>query len=333
MRRKQIAPSLPQAALIALEVPSGNILAMVGGRDFRTSPFNRATDAKRQPGSAFKPFVFGCAIENGFAQDMLVLDAPVAYRGVDGAGQWQPRNFSPGFHGEMTIRRALALSQNIPAVRLIEKLGPQAVIAFARRLGVEAALVPDLTLALGTSEMTLVELVKAYAVFPNRGELVSGSAVGEVVDRHGRVIWQTQRRRRVAMSRSGAAIVTDMLSAVIREGTGSAALSIRRPIAGKTGTSADSRDALFVGFSPSIAAGVWVGQDAGDTLGSGETGARAALPIWIDFMTAALHGMPPDYFDIPDGVVARPIDPIRGEPLGAGHPGAVQALFRKEARP
>lgn len=329
MRQNEIPAPSPQAALLAVSVSDGEVLAMVGGRDYGESPFNRATSALRQPGSAFKPFVFGCAIENGYPQNMLILDSPVAYKGAGVGEQWQPQNFSRGYMGEITLRRALAMSQNIPAVRLTEKLGPQAVITFSRRLGISSPLTTDLSLALGSSEVSLIELVSAYAVFANRGQRVSPVAISEIADRHGRIIWQPKRRRQIAMSPASAAIVTDMLSAVVTEGTGKAAAGIGRPIAGKTGTTNNTRDALFVGYSPTIAAGVWVGQDSGASLGAGETGARAALPIWINFMKNALDQVPAGRFEIPDTVAVKSIDPVKGTPLSAVHPDAVEALFKK----
>jgi penicillin-binding protein 1A len=330
MTEKGIASSDPQAALVAVSVSDGAILAMVGGRDYGESAFNRATDALRQPGSAFKPLVFGCAVENGYPQNRLILDAPVVYKGAEKGDQWQPRNFSSGFEGEITLRRALAVSQNIPAVRLAEKLGPQAVVNFSRRLGISSDLSGDLSLALGSSEVSLIELVNAYAVFANRGQRVSSTAISEIQDRHGRIIWQPKRRRQSAMSPASAAIVTDMLTAVIQEGTAKAAAHIEGPVAGKTGTTNNTRDALFVGYSPNIAAGVWVGQDSGDSLGAGETGAAAALPIWIDFMKAAVNQIPADKFAVPDTVIAKTIDPVKGTPLAPDHPDAVVALFKEK---
>lgn len=330
MLENEVVMPAPQAALIAISVQNGQILAMVGGRDFGESPFNRATAAMRQPGSAFKPFVFGCAIENGYPQNMLILDSPVVYAGAEKNEQWQPQNFSRGYEGEITLRRALAVSQNIPAVRLAEKLGPQAVITFSRRLGISAPLTSDLSLALGSSEVSLIELVKAYAIFANRGQQVNPVAISEIVDRHGRVLWQPERSRKIAMSPASAAILTNMLTAVIKEGTGSAASVLNRPLAGKTGTTNKTRDALFIGYSPSISAGVWVGQDSGASLGKGETGARAALPIWMDFMNAALDQASLEQFDIPETVVFRYIDPIKGTYLNEKHPHAVAALFKKK---
>ena len=333
MKRYGIKNPEPQCALISLDAASGGILAMVGGRDFSKSPFNRATEARRQPGSAFKPIVYAYAVEQGFPQNKIILDAPVAFNIGNREKYWQPKNFSGTYEGERTLRKALALSKNIPAVRLIEMLGPSSVAGFAHTLGIQSPLSQNLSLALGTSDVTLMNLTAAYAAFPNKGKFIEPYGVTEVVDKAGRLIWRAKPEERIAMSRATAAIVTDMLRNVIQNGTGRKAKSIQRPIAGKTGTTDEFKDALFVGFSPSITTGVWVGQDAFSTLGKGETGARAALPIWIDFMTGALNDKPLQYFDIPDDVVIVPIDPSTGRLATDDDPHAEKAFFKRGTEP
>ncbi len=333
MKQKKMTDPIPQCALISLDVITGGILAMVGGKDFYESPFNRATSAKRQPGSAFKPIVYASAVERGFSQNMMILDAPVAFKNPNQKKDWKPQNFSKDYKGEITLRMALALSKNIPTVRLIERLGPSSVAQFGQTLGIESALSPNLSLALGTSELTLMDLTAAYAVFPNMGKRIKPFSVMEVVDRSGQIVWQVKPEQKVVMSRSGAAIMTNMLSGVIQEGTGKKARVIKRPVAGKTGTTDNYKDALFIGFSPSIATGVWVGQDEPKTLGKWETGAKAALPIWIDFMTQALAYRPLQYFDIPDDVVKVSMDPKTGRLAPNETPGSVPALFKKGTEP
>jgi penicillin-binding protein 1A len=333
MKRHGIKNPDPQCALVSLDVASGGILAMVGGRDFSKSIFNRATDARRQPGSAFKPIVYAYAVEQGFPQNKIILDAPVAFNIGNREKYWQPKNFSGTYEGEMTLRKALALSKNIPAVRLVEMLGPSSVAGFAHSLGIESPLSQNLSIALGTSDVTLLNLTAAYAAFPNKGKFIEPYGITEVVDKAGRLIWRAKPEERIAMSRATAAIMTDMLRNVIQNGTGRKAKSIQRPIAGKTGTTDEYKDALFVGFSPSITTGVWVGQDAFTTLGKGETGARAALPIWIDFMNGALNDKPLQYFDIPDDVVVVPIDPSTGRLAADDDPHAVKAFFKKGTEP
>jgi penicillin-binding protein 1A len=333
MRQKQIKEPDPQAALVCLDLSSGGILAMVGGKDFHTNRFNRATMALRQPGSAFKPFVYAYAIEQGFTQNKIILDAPVVYKGAKDGEDWKPENFSLDYKGEMTLRRALAISQNIPAVRLLEMLGPYAVAQFAHQLGIKSPLASNLSLALGTSEVTLMDLTSAYSTFANKGEKIKPFGVWEIVDRQGRVIWRAKPQKRLVMSRAGAAIVTNMLEGVINEGTGRRARILGSAIAGKTGTTNDFKDALFIGFSPSMITGVWVGQDRGGSLGEKETGARAALPIWIDFMKAASQRDPYQYFDIPDDVSQIRMDPVTGLAQSEASKQGVVALFKKGTEP
>jgi len=332
MKQQKIKAPAPQSALVCLDVQTAGILAMVGGKDFHQSPYNRATAARRQPGSAFKPIAYANAIERGFCQNTSILDAPVAFKNP-GNKEWAPQNFTKKYSGEMTLRMALSLSKNIPAVRMIEMLGPSSVANFGYKLGLESTLAPNLSLVLGTSEVSLLDLTAAYAVFPNRGKSTKPFGVMEVLDRKGRFIWRVKPRTKAVMSRAGAAIMTNMLEGVIKEGTGKKARRIKRPVAGKTGTTNDYKDALFIGFSPSIVAGVWVGQDNFTTLGKRETGARAALPIWIEFMVDALSKQPYQYFDIPDDVVRVPMDPLTGRLAADDAPRAVSALFKKGTEP
>jgi len=329
MLRNRIENPAPQYALVALDGASGGILAMVGGRDYARSPFNRATDAYRQPGSAFKPLVYASAIENGYSQDRLILDAPVVYRQGAANKPWQPQNYSKGFKGEITLRQALALSKNIPAVRLIEALGTPAVIDFARRAGIQAPLQSNLSLALGTSEVSLLELTAAYAVFPNGGHHIKPFGVTAITDTSGQILWKNTRQKKVTMQRDAAAVMTDMLTGVISEGTGRKARILGRRVAGKTGTTNDYRDALFVGFSPALTAGVWVGRDDGGPLGRGETGARAALPIWIDFFRVVFQDDTVAYFDRPDNIRRLYLHPKTGKTAAAAFPDAVPAMFRR----
>ena len=333
MKKQNIRHAAPQAALVALDVKSGAILAMVGGRNFDESPFNRATTARRQPGSAFKPIVYAYAVEQGFAQNKLILDAPVVFKGTGKNNDWHPQNFSKAFLGEITLRKALAISQNIPAVRLIEMLGPNSVAHFAHRLGIESNLAPYLSLALGTSEVTLINLTTAYAVFPRGGKWIEPFGIIEVSDHRNRIIWRAKPQKMLVMSREGAAIVTNMLEGVVQEGTGRKARILRGPVAGKTGTTNNYQDALFVGFSPTIATGVWVGLDPGGSLGDRETGAKAALPIWIQFMENAPATGSPPYFDHPDNVIKVLMNPQTGMLATDESKNAVEALFIKGTEP
>ncbi|SCX93992.1 penicillin-binding protein 1A [Desulfoluna spongiiphila] len=328
MKRHRIKNPAPQCAFFAVDVNTGGILAMAGGRNFKKSPFNRATQAKRQPGSSFKPFIYGLAVEQGIDQNRLILDSPVSFSMGRGKKPWQPKNFSRKYSGEVTLRKALALSKNIPAVRLADSLGVANVAAFARRLGITSQLSNNLSLALGTSETTLMELTRAYAVFPNQGVKSDPMAITRIENRDGRVIWEGRPSHAVALSREDAAVITDMLAAVVTEGTGKGALRVGKPLAGKTGTTDNYRDALFLGFSPYVAAGVWVGNDNYTPLGRVETGARAALPIWTDLMDTAWKNRPTARFDHPDGVTLRHMDPDTGRIASEPAKGSVPALFK-----
>jgi penicillin-binding protein 1A len=329
MTARGISDPEPQSALISLDVESGGILAMVGGRNYSVSQYNRAVSAQRQPGSAFKPLVFAYAVEQGFSQGTLLLDAPVVFPGANGGKDWMPDNYSKTYQGEMTLRRALALSKNIPAVRLLEMLGTSPVISFSHQMGITSSLEPNLSLALGTATVRLIDLAAAYRVFAAGGESVTPFGVVEIVDSSGRTVWRAKPERRLVLSADAAAITTDMLSAVVQEGTGRKALSLGRPVAGKTGTTDQFKDALFMGYSPSIVTGVWVGQDKYESLGSGETGAQAALPIWIAFMEKAMATRPYQVFTTPESTQRLSMDPVSGQAVSDSDPDAVNALFRK----
>jgi penicillin-binding protein 1A len=322
----------PQVGLTVLNVHTGGLMAMVGGRTDKRTGFNRVSTARRQPGSAFKPIVYALAVERGFEQNQVLLDAPVVFKTVQPEKQWQPRNFSQTYDGEISLRWCLAHSKNIPAVRLIEKLGPTSVVQFAQRLGVQSELSPNLSLALGTSEITLLELTAAYAAFANGGKFIRPYGVSKVVGPTGDILWKARPEQRIAMSRNGAAIVTNMLEAVISEGTGRGARNLPSPLAGKTGTTNDFKDALFVGYSPKYAAGVWVGNDDATTLGPKETGARTALPIWIQLMRNIGRQQTQSYFDIPDELRQIYINPRTGARMDIGAAGAVQALVRRQSQ-
>ncbi|MGM0452073.1 MAG: penicillin-binding protein 1A [Thermodesulfobacteriota bacterium] len=332
MEQNRIEDPGAQSALVSIDVNTGGIVAMVGGRDYAESPYNRATTARRQPGSAFKPIVYGYAIEHGFDQASLLLDAPVAYPGEKPGMDWRPENFSHSYQGEITLRKALTRSENIPSVRLLQKLGPSAVVDFAGKCGIDSKMKPYLSLALGTFETTLMELTAAYTVFANKGAFIEPYGVTEVIDPDGRVIRQAAPEKRLVMSRPGAAVMTDILKGVIKHGTGKNAANIGRPIAGKTGTTNKYRDALFVGFSPTIATGVWTGRDDFGSLGRYETGARAALPTWKAFMADALSDRPVAFFDRPDEIVEIRMDPDTGKRLRQSG-GGVTARFRRGHAP
>ncbi len=312
MRKNNLDTTNVQCALVAIDIKTGGIVSMVGGRDFNKSVYNRAVQAKRQPGSAFKPFVYAAGIVQGISQDHQLLDAPLSYR-LENGQTWQVNNFSRNYTGELTCRKALALSKNTPVVRLIEQIGVEKVIAFAKNAGITSKLSPNLSLALGTSEVSLLELTASYIPFANLGIKVTPFSIIKITDKNSRLIYQHTIEKQSVLSRQHAALMTDMLKAVIREGTGKKARRIKKDIAGKTGTTDDYRDALFVGFSPDLALGVWVGNDNSTPLGNYETGAKAALPTWIDVMEYHLSQTAVQYFDIPDGLKMVYMDPDTGK--------------------
>ena len=277
-----------QGALVAIDNATGQIKAMVGGRDFEESKFNRATQALRQVGSSFKPYVYTAVIDQGGSPDDTVLDAPITFE--TGSTPYTPHNYDEKFEGTITLRRALAQSRNIPTLRLADRIGIKTVIDYARRFGITSNLPSYLPVALGAAEVTLLEQTSAFSVFPNDGVRLVPRYVTKVTDHDGRVLEENFPEVKDVVSSRTARIMTAMLQEVVQHGTAAAASSLKLPLAGKTGTTNDFTDAWFVGFSPTMTCGVWIGYDEKKTLGAKETGAHAALPIWMEFMKAALAG-------------------------------------------
>jgi penicillin-binding protein 1A len=275
-----------QGALIAIDNASGDIKAMVGGRDYEQSKFNRATQAQRQAGSSFKPFVFTAAIDQGAEPDDIILDAPTTF--LSGGTPYTPHNFDHKFEGNITLRHALAESRNVPAVKLAQKVGISSVADYARRFGITSPLPPFLPTALGAADLTLIEQAAAYTVFPNDGIRIEPHYIIKVADYEGHVLEQDYPDAKDVISRRTARVMVSLLEGVVEHGTGAAARKLNHPVAGKTGTTNDYTDAWFIGFTPSLTCGVWVGYDEKRNLGENETGGHAALPIWIDFMHEAI---------------------------------------------
>jgi len=277
-----------QGALLAIGTESGEVKAMVGGRDFKESKFNRATQALRQVGSSFKPYVYTAAIDQGVSPEDTIVDAPVIFRTA--SGPYAPHNYDQKFEGTITLRHALAESRNVPAVRLAESLGMKKVIDYARRFGIKEPIPAYLPVALGAVELTLLEHTSAFSTFPNDGVRALPHYVRRVTTYDGQVLEEDFPVVRDVISERTARVMTSMLREVVLHGTGAAAQQLTIPVAGKTGTTNDFTDAWFVGFSRSTTCGVWVGFDEKISLGNKETGAVAALPIWMSFMKAESAG-------------------------------------------
>ncbi len=322
----------PQAALVALDPYTGRVLALAGGRDFGASQFNRATMARRQPGSAFKPFAYGAALESGFTAASLLQDATRQYEREDDE-PWAPENYDGVYHGTVTVREALAHSMNAATLDLVQRVRPSRVAAYARRLGVTSPIEPTLAIALGSSEVGLLELTASYAPFANGGFRVAPQIIESVLDADGRVLEFTNFDRAPAISPAEAYLMTSLLQTVVREGTGKglAARGWDRPTAAKTGTTNDGRDAWFIGYTPELLAGVWVGDDEHRAVNV--FGAKDALPVWAAFMKQALADYPSEPFPKPEGLVEMKIDPVSVARAVSGCPVKVEEVFLAGTEP
>ncbi len=322
--------------LIAIDPKVGAIRAMVGGYDFSRSEYNRAVQAHRQPGSAFKPLIYATAMGQGLSPATQILDAPVVYEQEEDDKIWKPENYGRKFHGMVSLRDALAQSHNLATVRLLDKVGIKNVIEFSRTVGVTSPLPSDLSLGLGTSSMGLMELTSVYGVFLNQGSRAEPFAVKLVKDNTGKTLEVMEPQPQEVITKETAYLITNMMEDVVQKGTGQAAKTLGRPIAGKTGTTNDYINAWFIGGTPNLVTGVYVGFDDRRSLGESETGARAALPIWTTFMKEALKQLPVMPFEIPDGVTFVKVDSSTGllesEQEGEGQKGTVE-LFSKGSEP
>jgi penicillin-binding protein 1A len=318
-----------QGALVAMEPHTGYLRALVGGYDFSRSQFNRATQAIRQPGSAFKPIIYATAIQQGFSPARVMVDAPIVYEQTDGK-VWKPSNYDGHFWGPITLAEALAHSRNIVAIKLLEAVGVKNVVDYAKRLGIRSPMAPTLALGLGASGLTPLELTTAYNVFASQGVRHDPVAVRWVEDAEGRVLEKHAPLGERVMSEQQAFVMTSMLQGVVQRGTGTRAKVLSRPVAGKTGTTNDFIDAWFVGYSPNLVAGVWVGIDDREPLGNKETGGRAALPIWIEFMQQALEQGPLQDFVTPPHIRVVRIHPRTGASGDPGSGATIQIALTEE---
>ncbi len=327
---------LVEGALIAIENRTGHIKAMVGGWSFARSKFNRAVQAYRQLGSTFKPIVYTAAIDRGFTPTSIIVDAPVSYPSDIGE-LYEPQNYDHKFEGAITLRRALEDSRNIPAVKMMETLGPSSVLSYAKRFGFSQDFPPFLSIALGAGDATLLEVTSAYTVFPNKGVRMTPLDVLKVMDRSGNLLEENRADPVDVIRADTAFVMTNLLRGVVQSGTAQAAGAIDWPLAGKTGTVDNNTDAWFVGFDPDLTVGVWTGLDEKKSLGPNETGAAAALPIWMDFMKAYIDGRPdkdsPPEFSPPGNIVFLAVDKTNGAELPPGTPGAMREAFIAGTQP
>ena len=308
-----------QAALMCIEAETGLVKAMIGGRDFKETQFNRAIQSRRQPGSAFKPLIYAAALDKEFEDPekfytpaTIIVDSAIVFKDEERDFTWKPRNYKETFFGPTLFRKALAKSRNLVTIKILQDIGVDYAIEYATKLGIESTLSRDLSIALGSSGISLLELLKAYSVFTNHGYLVDSVFILKVEDRNGNVLEEMAPERRKVMEKSTAFIMTSLLEGVVQNGTGWRAKELKRPAAGKTGTTNNLYDAWFVGYTPQYITGVWVGLDEEAPMGKGETGSRAASPIWVEFMKRVHEGVPVEVFQPPEGVVFAKIDAETG---------------------
>ena len=308
----------PEGAIVTVETQTGYVRAMVGGYDFFRSEFNRAVQARRQPGSAFKPFIYIAAVESGLTAATRVDDAPVSYAVGPNGQTWKPENYDRKFRGPTTLQQALEESVNVVTVKVQEKVGLNRTIQVARRFGISSALDLNLSLALGTSDLTLIELTSAYGALANQGQWLPPTTIRYVTDPQGKLLEEHMPEPREAVSPETAYVVTHMLRGVVERGTGQAAKALGRPVAAKTGTTNDYSNAWFIGYTPRLATGVWVGYDRPRSLGKDETGSRVAVPIWVSYMGRVLGDSPKEDFPMPGSSGPGPGRPRRVERVRPG---------------
>ncbi|QTA78124.1 Penicillin-binding protein 1A [Desulfonema limicola] len=299
-----------QSALICLESGTGHVKAMIGGRDFKSSQFNRAVQAKRQPGSAFKPIIYAAALDKGYTPATEIIDNVFIYQNAK--MKWMPKNYDRKFYGPTLLRKALAKSRNLSTIQILNDIGVDYAVEYAKKLGIESELSPNLSLALGSSGVSLLELSTAYSVFNNKGFLIQPVFITKILDRDGNELEKAEITKKKVIEQSTAYLMTSLMESVVKEGTATKVRAINRPAAGKTGTTNNLHDAWFMGYTPDYIAGTWVGYDQEQSLGSKESGGRAAIPIWLDFMKEIHKDKPVKGFKAPKNVVFSKIDADTG---------------------
>ena len=332
--RQKYERGLVQGALICMDVKTGAIRAMVGGRDFNKSEFNRATQSRRQPGSAFKPLIYTAAFDKGLNPSSVFVDSPIVVEDPTSEdGLWKPRNFDEKFLGPTTMRTALVQSRNVVTVKILQEIGVDYAASYAANMGISSPVARTLSLALGVSGVTLEELVRAYGVLANGGKKVTPYFIKKIVDRTGNVFEENKPQSEQVIDPRIAFMTSYIMRDVVESGTGRRVKSIGRPVAGKTGTTNDYRDAWFIGFTPSLITGVWVGFDQEISLGKQEVGGRAAAPIWLYFMERVLKNAPVQTFPTPEGIVFVRVDPKTGIPSSDAESGTIYECFLESAQP
>ena len=323
-----------EAALVSLDPLTGHVKAMIGGYDFYKSQFNRAVQAIRQPGSAFKPIIYAAAINEGFAPSSIIIDSPIIFKEKEDAfDKWKPVNFEEKFYGPTSLREALAHSRNVVTVKLMQKIGIKSSIRLARSLGISSNLEENLSIALGSSGMTLYELTSAYSAFANMGTLIKPAAIRSIKSRSGEVLFTAVPETTQPITPGTAHIITSLMKSVIQNGTATKVRALKRPVAGKTGTTNNYVDAWFMGYTPELVTGVWVGKDKDEPLGRNETGSRVAIPIWLQFMQEALANQPKINFSVPKDIQFLKVQSESGEPAKFGDTDSKFELFSQDFLP
>jgi penicillin-binding protein 1A len=332
--REKHSAGIAQGALYSMDVKTGAIRAMVGGRNFSKSEFNRATQSRRQPGSAFKPIIYTAAFDKGMNPTTRFVDSPIVFPDVSRPdGLWKPKNFDEKFLGPVTMRTALVQSRNIITIKILQDIGVDYAASYALNMGITSPISRNLSLALGTSGVTLQELVRAYGVLANGGKKVTPYFIKKIVDRTGNVFEEAKIQSEQVIDPRIAFMTTYVMQDVVESGTGRRVKSIGRPIAGKTGTTNDVRDAWFLGFTPSVITGVWVGFDQEISLGNQEVGGRAAAPIWLYFMEKFLQNSPVETFPIPEGIAFVKVDQKTGARVKGTDRGTIYECFLESVQP
>ena len=343
-----------EGGIVAMDPHTGRVHAMVGGFSFARSTFNRATQAKRQPGSSFKPFVYAAALDNGYKPTSVVLDAPIAIDQGNGQGIWKPENYGKKFYGPSTLRLGIERSRNLMTVRLTQDMGMPLIVEYARRFGIYDNLLPVLSMALGAGETTLLRMVNAYAMLANGGKKVEASVIDRIQDRFGRTIWRHDKRECVGciadewrgqdepviednrtqiIDPHTAYQMTSIMEGVVQRGTATRVKTVGKPIAGKTGTTNEEKDAWFVGYSPDMVVGVYIGFDNPKPMGKGETGGALASPIFSDFMKQALADQPAIPFRIPPGIKLVRVNRKTGLRSSSGDRESILEAFKPDNEP